>query len=72
VLALISYKHEKHNSLKKIIDSKANTIPTTQRWTKIFKGLQITTRSKTPCNEKMSNGIVPMAITKKIQTIIKV
>jgi hypothetical protein len=53
VMALINCKKRKHIVLKQIIDLKVNMVFAKDKWKKIAKDLQETTKSKSPRNGRM-------------------
>ncbi len=53
VMALINCKKRKHIVLKYIIDPHANMVFARNKWNKIAKDLQETTKSRSPCNGRM-------------------
>ncbi len=52
---LINCKKREHIVLKQIIDPKANMVFARNKWNKIAKDLQETTKSKSPYNGRMCN-----------------
>ncbi len=64
VMASINYKKKEHIVLKYIINPKAKMVFAKDRWSKIAKDLQQTTKSKSPHNSKICKDLCQQRLQK--------